>query len=207
MCLTFGPQLVALFWEVVEPLGSRTSLEVGHWGFTDYPASCPASPCKMLRLHCRHHAAAGCLACHDELHPHKLWADTHAFSITLPCHVSAMTTTDTNLEEGRNIFWGSYWEECQDCDLVLSFPDHHEARVAVSLKFRSAYGVHTPVSTPTDSLSCCTHLYSTIFPKQKYGHLALAFSLSRHWVNKLTGTFLLPGQLTLQTYTPDEDYM
>lgn len=32
-----------------------------------------------------------------------------------------MTTTDTNLEEGRTIFWGSYREECQDLDLVLSF--------------------------------------------------------------------------------------
>lgn len=51
-------------------------------------------------------------------------------------------------EEGRNIFWGSYWEECQDHDLVLSFPGHHEARVAVSLNFKSAHGVHTPQFLP-----------------------------------------------------------
>lgn len=63
------------------------------------------------------------------------------------CDISAMTT-DTNLEEGRTIFWGSYWEECQDLDLVLSFPGHHKVRVAVSSNFKSAYGVHTPQFLP-----------------------------------------------------------
>lgn len=78
-----------------------------------------------------------------------------------------MTTTDTNLEEGRNIFWGSYWEECQDRDLVLSFPGHHEALVAVSLNFKSAHGVHTPQFLPRQTHCLAAHTYIVQFSPNK----------------------------------------